>query len=70
MTLKDDWDSKYHKPVVEDRIVGFSGLDPQSKYSEEDKKAIAETVEEVVEEKAAAIVEEKIGMIVDIQVGD
>ena len=70
MSSGKDWEKKYYRPVIEERTVGFSGMDPQRKYSEEEEKAIIETVEEVIEEKVDGMVEERINMIVDIQVGE
>lgn len=70
----DAWEEKYFKPVVEKKIVGFSGIDPQRKLSEEEEETIERTVDEIVEQKVSGMVdegvEEKMNTVLEIRVGD
>ncbi len=59
--MRDEWDEKYEKPVIERKIVGFSGIDPSRKLmSPEEKEEIEHVVEEKVEEAVERAVEEKV----------
>ena len=60
--MRDEWDEKYEKPVIERKIVGFSGIDPSRKLmSPEEKVKIKHVVEEQVEEIVNAVGEIRVG---------
>ena len=60
--MRDEWDEKYEKPVIERKIVGFSGIDPSRKLmSPEEKEKIKHVVEEQVEEIVNAVGEIRVG---------
>ena len=61
MMSKREWDEKYYKPVVEEKIVGFSGLDPQRKLSDEEEEAIGQMVNDDVEAKMNTVLEIRVG---------
>lgn len=58
MSANDEWSDKYYQPVVEDKIVGFSGIDPPRKLSAEEQGEIA------------GIAERVLNAVVNIEVGD
>lgn len=71
--MRDEWDEKYNKPVVERKITGFSGLDPTPKkmspeQEEEVERVIEEKVEEVVKEQIEEAVERAVEEKVEEQV--
>lgn len=50
MMHEDEYEAKYEEPVIEKRIVGFSGIDP-------DRKVTVELIEEALIERINLITE-------------
>ena len=65
--MNDEWDEKYEKPVVERKIVGFSGIDPSRKQMSPEQE---KEVERIVGEKVEEHVEEVVNNVVEIRIGD
>ncbi len=58
MSANDEWSDKYYQPVVENKIVGYSGIDPARKMSADEQEEIA------------GIAERVLNAVVNIKVGD